>query len=109
MELLISLIAGALGGNIAGGLLKNVNLGVLGNSIAGIVGGGLGGQLLSMVGAGGIAEAAGRYGCRCSDRAGGFGRGRRRRGAGDCRPDQEHACEIARCGVWALALHGPAR
>jgi uncharacterized membrane protein YeaQ/YmgE (transglycosylase-associated protein family) len=30
-------------------LLKQYNLGTLGNSIAGIVGGGLGGQLLSML------------------------------------------------------------
>ena len=56
MELIISLISGAVGGNVAGGLLKNFNLGVVGNSIAGIVGGGLGGQILSMVGAGGVAE-----------------------------------------------------
>jgi uncharacterized membrane protein YeaQ/YmgE (transglycosylase-associated protein family) len=44
--LLIQLIAGALGGNIAGSLLKNLSLGTLGNTIAGIVGGGLGGQIL---------------------------------------------------------------
>lgn len=47
MTLLIQLISGALGGNVAGSLLKNLNLGTLGNSLAGIVGGGLGGQLLS--------------------------------------------------------------
>ena len=55
MELLISLIAGAAGGNVAGGLLKNANLGVLLNSVAGVVGGGLGGQILSMLGTGGAA------------------------------------------------------
>ena len=37
MELIISLIAGAVGGNVAGGLLKNINLGLLGNSIVGVV------------------------------------------------------------------------
>ena len=44
--LLIQLISGAIGGNIAGGLLKNYSLGGLGNTIAGVVGGGIGGQLL---------------------------------------------------------------
>jgi len=50
MELIISLIAGAVGGNVAGGLLKNLNQGTLVNSISGIVGGGLGGTILSMLG-----------------------------------------------------------
>ena len=49
MELIIQLIAGAVGGNAAGALLKNLNLGTLGNSIAGVVGGGLGGQILAML------------------------------------------------------------
>ena len=49
LPLIIELISGAVGGNIAGGLLKQFNLGTLGNSIAGIVGGGIGGQLLGMV------------------------------------------------------------
>ncbi len=51
VELIISLIAGALGGNVAGGLLKNLSLGTAGNSIAGILGGGLGSYLLGMMGA----------------------------------------------------------
>lgn len=46
VTLIIQLISGALGGNIAGALFKNISLGSLGNSIAGIVGGGLGGQIL---------------------------------------------------------------
>lgn len=50
MELLVNLISGALGGNVAGGLLKNHNLGLIGNSATGIVGGGLGGQVLSIFG-----------------------------------------------------------
>ena len=49
VNLIIQLVAGAAGGNLAGSLLKQYNLGTLGNSIAGIVGGGLGGQLLSML------------------------------------------------------------
>jgi uncharacterized membrane protein YeaQ/YmgE (transglycosylase-associated protein family) len=44
VNLIIQLVAGAAGGNLAGSLLKRYNLGTLGNSIAGIVGGGLGGQ-----------------------------------------------------------------
>jgi uncharacterized membrane protein YeaQ/YmgE (transglycosylase-associated protein family) len=48
--LIISLISGAVGGNIAGGVLDEHSLGPLGNSIAGIVGGGLGGPLLSALG-----------------------------------------------------------
>jgi hypothetical protein len=49
LPLIIQLVSGAVGGNIAGGLLKNLDLGPLGNSIAGIVGGGVGGQLLTML------------------------------------------------------------
>jgi uncharacterized membrane protein YeaQ/YmgE (transglycosylase-associated protein family) len=49
VPLLIQLISGALGGNVAGGLLKNLSLGTLGNSIAGIVGGGIGGQIVEQV------------------------------------------------------------
>ena len=47
--LIIQLVSGAIGGNVAGGLLKNLSLGPVGNSIAGIVGGGVGGQLLTML------------------------------------------------------------
>ena len=54
LPLIIQLVSGAAGGNIAGALMKNLSLGTAGNSIAGIVGGGIGGQLLSMLGAGGM-------------------------------------------------------
>lgn len=57
MELIIQLIAGALGGNAAGAALKDKSLGTLGNSIAGIVGGGLGGQILAMLMGGGAMPA----------------------------------------------------
>ncbi|MBN9246681.1 MAG: hypothetical protein J0I81_04390 [Hyphomicrobium sp.] len=46
--LIIQLISGALGGNVAGALLKKQSLGTFGNAIAGIVGGGIGGQLLEL-------------------------------------------------------------
>lgn len=54
-QLLISLVSGAVGGNVAGAVLKKFNLGLLGNSLAGIVGGGLGSQILGMIGAGSMA------------------------------------------------------
>ncbi len=57
-QLIISLIAGAVGGNIAGGVLKNMSLGTLGNSIAGIVGGGVGGQVITMLGGGATVASA---------------------------------------------------
>ena len=39
LPLIIQLISGAAGGNLAGSLMKNLSLGTLGNSIAGILGG----------------------------------------------------------------------
>lgn len=45
-SLLIQLASGALGGNLAGSVLKSLSLGLLGNSLAGLVGGGLGGQII---------------------------------------------------------------
>jgi uncharacterized membrane protein YeaQ/YmgE (transglycosylase-associated protein family) len=61
LSLIVQLISGAVGGNVAGSLMKKFDLGPVGNSIAGIVGGGLGGQLLNMLaaGAGAAAPAAG--------------------------------------------------
>src|SRR5262245_30347112 len=58
-SLIVQLISGAVGGNVAGGLLKQASLGPLGNSIAGILGGGLGGQLLGMLMGAGTATAGG--------------------------------------------------
>src|SRR5262249_60076766 len=58
--LIIQLIAGALGGNAAGSMSKDVNLGPMGNSLAGAIGGGLGGQIFSAIlGLGGTAAASG--------------------------------------------------
>lgn len=56
LPIIIQLVTGALGGNVAGKLLKNLSLGTLGNSIVGILGGGLGGQLLGMLGMGAAAD-----------------------------------------------------
>ena len=52
LPLIIQLISGAVGGNLAGKLMKNFSMGTLWNSIIGIVGGGLGGQILGMLGIG---------------------------------------------------------
>ena len=52
LPLIIQLISGAVGGNLAAKLLPKLNLGTLGNSISGILGGGLGGYLLGMLGLG---------------------------------------------------------
>lgn len=49
---IISLLSGALGGNIAGALMKDSSLGTLWNSVVGIAGGGLGGVILGMLGMG---------------------------------------------------------
>ena len=46
VNLIIQIIAGAIGGNAAGAALKDYSLGTLGNTIAGVVGGGIGGQIL---------------------------------------------------------------
>ena len=53
VNLIISLVCGAAGGNAAGAVLKDKSLGVLGNSLAGILGGGIGGAILQMLGVGG--------------------------------------------------------
>ena len=52
MNIIIQLISGAVGGNVAGGLLKKFSLGTIGNSIVGILGGGIGGQILGLLGLG---------------------------------------------------------
>jgi len=49
ISLIIEVVSGAVGGNIAGAAMKENSLGTAGNSIAGIVGGGLGGMLLQSV------------------------------------------------------------
>jgi uncharacterized membrane protein YeaQ/YmgE (transglycosylase-associated protein family) len=50
LPLIIQLVSGALGGNLAGALMKKFSLGTLGDSIVGILGGGIGGFLLKLLG-----------------------------------------------------------
>jgi|GEM_PF-253773 len=51
VNLIISLVSGIVGGNLAGSTLEgNKNLGGLGNSITGLIGGGAGGYLLKALG-----------------------------------------------------------
>jgi uncharacterized membrane protein YeaQ/YmgE (transglycosylase-associated protein family) len=49
ISLIIEVISGAVGGNVAGAAMKDSSLGTVGNSIAGIVGGGLGGTILQSI------------------------------------------------------------
>jgi len=59
ISLIINLISGAVGGNIAGSVLKDQSLGTMGNSIAGILGGGIGAAILQALG--GSAGAGGGW------------------------------------------------
>ena len=49
VSLIIQIVSGAIGGNVAGAAMKESSLGTVGNSIAGILGGGLGGTILQAV------------------------------------------------------------
>ena len=46
---IISLLSGALGGNLAGNMMKKYSMGTVMNSIVGILGGGAGSYLLGML------------------------------------------------------------
>lgn len=59
LPIIIQLISGAVGGNVAGSLMKNLSLGTIGNSLVGILGGGIGGQVMGMLGMGGAAASSG--------------------------------------------------
>lgn len=50
LPIIVQLVGGAVGGNVAGAAMKDKSLGVIGNSIAGILGGGAGGQILNLLG-----------------------------------------------------------
>ena len=50
VNLIISLISGAVGGNVAGAAMPEKNLGPLINSIVGLLGGGVGSFILSALG-----------------------------------------------------------
>jgi hypothetical protein len=56
--LIIQLIAGGVGGNVAGAALKRYDLGTVGNTIAGVIGGGAGAQIIGALLGGGAGAAA---------------------------------------------------
>lgn len=58
MEWIISLVTGAVGGNVAGAIFKNLSLGPVGNTIAGVLGGGAGTAILNAL-AGSAASGGG--------------------------------------------------
>lgn len=61
--LIIQLITGAVGGNIAGAAMKRYDVGTIGNSIAGLIGGGVGAQIIgALLGGGGEGVTAGAGG-----------------------------------------------
>jgi len=62
INLLISLISGAVGGNVAGATMPDKNLGVIGNTLSGILGGGIGGYILQALGVLATAQATGGTG-----------------------------------------------
>ena len=88
INLIIQLVAGAIGGNAAGNALKDYDLGMLGNSISGAIGGVAGGtvsqSLIPMLAGG----AGSRY--RRLARASRGWRRRRRNPYVHRRLDQEH-------------------
>lgn len=65
INLIVQAIAGAIGGNAVGGIMKNIDLGPLGKTISGAVGGGIGGQILQSLipalGGAATASAAGGF------------------------------------------------
>lgn len=50
LPLIISLISGAVGGNVAGAAMPEKNLGTLANTVAGLIGGGAGDFILKALG-----------------------------------------------------------
>lgn len=53
IPVILQLVAGAVGGNIAGAA-KNINLGTTGNTVAGGIGGVILGQILPLIASGGL-------------------------------------------------------
>ena len=75
LPLIIQLVSGALGGNLAGSLFKNLSLGTLWNSVAGIAGGGIGSAVLGALNMGGGDGAMTLTGIISSIAGGGVGGG----------------------------------
>jgi len=48
-QILINLVAGAIGGNVSGAAVKQYDMGAIGNTIAGLVGGGVLGQIIMLL------------------------------------------------------------
>ena len=89
--LVIQLIAGGVGGNIAGAAMKQYDLGAVGNTIAGVVGGGVGAQIIgALLGGGAETAVAGAGGLDIGSIIGQIvsAGGRRRYLDGDRRTDQ---------------------
>jgi len=61
-NLLVPLICGAVGGNLAAGAIPQRSLGIVGNSLAGIFGVGIGGSLLHALGLFATLDAGGGLG-----------------------------------------------
>lgn len=62
VNLIISLLSGVAGGNLAGSAMKEKDLGGLGNTISGLIGGGAGGyllQALDILNKSGVTDAVG--------------------------------------------------
>ncbi len=53
LGLIITLVIGAVGGNLAGMVMKEKSLGHLWNAVVGVLGGGIGFFILGLIGAGG--------------------------------------------------------
>lgn len=62
INLIISLISGIVGGNIAGAAMPDKNLGGVANSLSGLVGGGIGGYILKALGVAAATTAAAQTG-----------------------------------------------
>jgi uncharacterized membrane protein YeaQ/YmgE (transglycosylase-associated protein family) len=56
--IILQLISGGVGGNVAGAVLSKLNLGPVANSILGIIGGLITGQVVNSMGSGGVSAAA---------------------------------------------------
>ena len=94
INLIIQLVAGALGGNALGGIAKNMSIGTGGNTIAGALGGLAGGSLLtSLISC--IVGRCGRHGHRRARRT----TRRRRRIGRDRDRDRRHDHEEHEAGV----------
>jgi uncharacterized membrane protein YeaQ/YmgE (transglycosylase-associated protein family) len=62
LNLIISLVSGAVGGNLGGLTVSDKNLGVLGNTIIGLIGGGAGDYIFKALGLFAATGAAGATG-----------------------------------------------